>query len=74
MTRLDELVTAIKRVYASTFSHCAKSYIKATPYRLEEEKMAVIVQKLVGSRPRRTVSTRTFRASPTRTTTIPPVP
>jgi len=49
-TRLAELLTAIKRVYASTFSHCAKSYIRATPYRLEEEKMAVIVQKLVGSR------------------------
>jgi hypothetical protein len=48
--RLEELVTAVKRVYASTFSHCAKSYIRATPYRLEEEKMAVIVQKLVGSR------------------------
>ncbi len=47
--RLEELITAIKRVYASTFSHCAKSYIKATPYRLEEEKMAVVVQRLVGS-------------------------
>jgi CheY-like chemotaxis protein len=49
-TRVEELVTAIKRVYASTFSHCAKSYIRATPYRLEEEKMGVIVQKLVGAR------------------------
>ncbi|UCG50834.1 MAG: histidine kinase, partial [Candidatus Latescibacterota bacterium] len=48
--RLEELVSAVKRVYASTFSHCAKSYIKATPYRLEEEKMAVVIQKLVGSR------------------------
>jgi CheY-like chemotaxis protein len=48
-TRLAELVTAVKRVYASTFSHCAKSYIRATPYRLEEEKMGVIIQKLVGS-------------------------
>jgi hypothetical protein len=48
--RLEELVTAVKRVYASTFSHCAKSYMKATPYRLEEEKMGVVVQKLVGSR------------------------
>jgi CheY-like chemotaxis protein len=48
--RLEELVTAIKRVYASTFSHCAKSYIRATPYRLEEEKMGVVIQKLVGSR------------------------
>jgi CheY-like chemotaxis protein len=47
--RLGHLVAAIKRVYASTFSEHAKSYVKATPYRLEEEKMAVIVQKLVGS-------------------------
>ncbi len=47
--RLTRLITAIKRVYLSTFSNHAKAYIKATPYRLEEEKMAVIVQKLVGS-------------------------
>jgi CheY-like chemotaxis protein len=47
--RLTELVTAIKRVYASTFAGRAKSYIAATPFRLEEEKMAVIIQKLVGS-------------------------
>ncbi len=47
--RLAELVDAIKRVYASTFSRHAKAYVRATPYRLEEEKMAVIVQKLVGS-------------------------
>ncbi len=48
--RLEELVTTVKRVYASTFSHCAKSYMKATPYRLEEEKMGVVIQKLVGRR------------------------
>jgi CheY-like chemotaxis protein len=47
--RLAELQRAIKRVYASTFSGHAKRYLGATPYRLEEEKMAVIVQKLVGS-------------------------
>lgn len=47
--RLEELLHAIKRVYASTFSRRAKAYIRATPYRLEEEKMAVIIQKLVGS-------------------------
>jgi len=47
--RLEELTCAIKRVFASTFSHHAKNYIKATPYRLEEEKMAVIVQRLVGT-------------------------
>ncbi len=48
--RLEELITAVKRVYASTFSRCAKSYMKATPYRLEEEKMGVVIQKLVGRR------------------------
>jgi hypothetical protein len=47
--RLAELVDAIKRVYASTFSRHAKAYVRATPYRLEEEKMAVIVQQLVGA-------------------------
>lgn len=47
--RLSQLLTAIKRVYASTFSHRAKAYLDATPYRLEEEKMAVIVQRIVGS-------------------------
>src|ERR1700726_2393944 len=47
--RLAELIDAIKRVYASTFSRHAKAYVRATPYRLEEEKMAVIVQQLVGS-------------------------
>lgn len=48
--RLQDLVEAIKRVYASTFYQQVKRYIKSTPYRLEEEKMAVIVQKLVGTR------------------------
>ena len=47
--RLHRLIEAVKRVYASTFSRHAKAYLKATPYRLEEEKMAVILQKVVGS-------------------------
>jgi len=46
--RLIQLIAAIKRVYASTFSQMAQAYLRMTPYRLEEEKMAVIVQKLVG--------------------------
>ncbi|HEV2470183.1 MAG TPA: PEP/pyruvate-binding domain-containing protein [Candidatus Sulfotelmatobacter sp.] len=46
--RFDELSEAIKRVYASTFSQHAKAYVRATPYRLEEEKMAVILQQVVG--------------------------
>ena len=47
-TRLAELSEAIKRIYASTFSQHAKAYVRATPYRLEEEKMAVILQQVVG--------------------------
>ncbi len=47
--RLDELLQTIKCVYASTYHQKAKDYMKATAYRLEEEKMSVIVQKLVGS-------------------------
>jgi hypothetical protein len=43
------LSKAIRRVYASTFSRHAKAYVRATPYRLEEEKMAVILQQLVGT-------------------------
>lgn len=48
--RLGHLVTTIKRVYASTFYKRAKDYFKVTDYRLEEEKMSVIVQKMVGAR------------------------
>ena len=47
--RLEQLMEAIKRVYASTFSQHAKAYVRATPYRLEEEKMAVILQQVVGT-------------------------
>jgi len=49
VVRLEQLTEAIKRVYASTFSQHAKAYVRATPYRLEEEKMAVILQQVVGA-------------------------
>jgi CheY-like chemotaxis protein len=48
--RLAELREAILRVYASTFSQRAKAYLDASPYRLEEEKMAVVIQKIAGAR------------------------
>ena len=48
--RLNELITTIKRVFASTFYQNAKDYIFATAYRLEEEKMAVIIQQMVGTK------------------------
>jgi CheY-like chemotaxis protein len=46
--RLADLVAAVKAVYASTFSSQAKAFLKMTPFRLEEEKMAVILQTIVG--------------------------
>jgi hypothetical protein len=46
--RLEQAVAAVQRVYASTFSMRAKAYLRATPYRLEEEKMAVVLQRVVG--------------------------
>jgi CheY-like chemotaxis protein len=47
--RLDQLCDAIKLVYASTFFRRAKNYLEATGNRVEEEKMAVIVQQVVGN-------------------------
>ncbi len=49
-TRLGQLVRAVKLVYASTFFSNAKRYIESTPNRLEEEKMAVVIQQVVGRR------------------------
>ncbi len=48
--RLADLVESIIRIYLSTFTSHAKSYIEATSFRLEEEKMAVIIQQVVGSK------------------------
>ena len=50
LIRLSELLNTIKRVYASTFYKSTKDYIKITTYRLEEEKMAVIIQKMIGNK------------------------
>lgn len=47
--RLKQLIHAIKRIYMSIYFQRSKDYIKVTTYRLEEEKMAVIIQKLVGA-------------------------
>jgi hypothetical protein len=47
--RLRRLLQAIRLVYASTYAKKAKDYMKATDYRLEEEKMAVIIQRMVGA-------------------------
>jgi hypothetical protein len=46
--RLQRLLAAIKLIYASVYFRNAKNYTQATGNRTEEEKMAVILQKLVG--------------------------
>ncbi len=46
--RIEQLVTAVKLVYASIFTESARSYFDAVNYKIEEEKMAVIIQEVVG--------------------------
>jgi len=46
--RLKQLCQAIKLVHASVFYKDARVYIQSTASKIEEEKMAVIVQELVG--------------------------
>jgi DNA-binding NarL/FixJ family response regulator len=47
--RLKQLCDAIKLIYASLFSIEARAYFEAANYNLEEERMAVVIQELVGS-------------------------
>jgi len=47
--RFTQLVTAIKLVYASIFTESAQMYFEAIHYKIEEEKMAVIIQEVVGN-------------------------
>lgn len=48
--RLEKLISTIKRIFASMYRELARRHISATPYRLEEEKMAVVIQRLIGRR------------------------
>lgn len=48
-TRFEQLSNAIKLVYASVFSDIAKGYIEAVNYKIEEEKMAIVIQEVVGN-------------------------
>lgn len=49
-TRLAHLVDAVKLVYASAFKRGAKAYLAATGSRVEEERMAAVIQQVVGRR------------------------
>ncbi len=46
--RLKQALDAIKLVYASIYSPEARGYIEAVHYKIEEEKMAVVIQEVVG--------------------------
>ncbi|HPM01554.1 MAG TPA: PEP/pyruvate-binding domain-containing protein [Candidatus Cloacimonadota bacterium] len=46
--RLDQIMTAIKLVFASVYLKETRSYIEGLSYKIEEEKMAVIIQEVVG--------------------------
>jgi hypothetical protein len=48
--RFHKLDEAIKFVYASTFFKSAKDYLKATIHSTNDEKMAIIIQEIVGNR------------------------
>jgi hypothetical protein len=48
--RLDQLCDAIKLVYASVYHRSARAYLEASGSRVEEEKMAVVLQEVVGRR------------------------
>jgi hypothetical protein len=47
---LEHLTKAIKLVFASIYSDHSRSYFKAIHHKVEEERMAVVLQELVGQR------------------------
>ncbi len=48
--RLEQLINTIKMVYASTYFKAPKAFSTRVCNRIESEKMAVIIQQVVGSR------------------------
>ena len=46
--RLSELTRAIKKVFSSTFKGEARSLLDNTAHRIQEEKMAILIQEVVG--------------------------
>lgn len=46
--RLNHLLTAMKLVYASTFHKKSQSYMKTTGNRIDDEKMGIVIQNVVG--------------------------
>ncbi len=48
--RMKQVTDAIKLVYASIFSNNARTYFEAINYKIEEEKMAIVIQEVAGNR------------------------
>jgi hypothetical protein len=48
-TRFHKLIEAIKFIYASTYFKASKDYFKVSSHSIDEEKMAVIIQEVVGN-------------------------
>jgi hypothetical protein len=46
--RFRQLLSAVKLVYASTYLRQARAYISSTNHRVEEERMAALIQAVVG--------------------------
>lgn len=50
VVRFKQLCSAIKLVFASLYSGVSKSYVKAIDYKLEDERMAVVIEEVVGNK------------------------
>ncbi len=50
ITRTNQLAHCIKLVYASIYSAHSRSYFEVTNFNLEEEKMGVVIQEVVGTK------------------------
>ncbi len=48
--RLAQLCQAIQSVYASVFWREARTYVAGTPHEVDEQKMAIVIQQVVGKR------------------------
>ncbi len=48
--RLRQLEDAIKLVFSSIYSKNARTYFEAINYKVEQEKMAIVIQEVVGNR------------------------
>jgi len=47
--RFGQLQDAVRAVYASVFSHAARTYLAGTPHAFEEQRMAVVIQQVIGT-------------------------